>query len=482
MKDQKTSLKVNAVLNVIKRICSILFPMITFPFASRVLGKFYYGKVNFGASIVSYLALIAEMGINNYSIREGSRVKDNRKKLIELCNDLYSINIISTICSYIILLFLILFWKRLDGYAELLFVQSLGILFTTIGTDWINTIFEDYMYITVRYIICQFVSISFMLIFVKGEQDYVIYALASVSSVIIANITNRIYIKHKYNLEVKFNFNISMLKHLRPIIILFSTSIASTIYVNSDITILGILKSEKEVGLYSVASKIYILVKTMLNALLVVSIPRVSSMIDKKSITVVSEYLSKIYGILLIIVFPACIGLAMLSKDIIQLFSGVEYIDATVSLMILSISLIFATSACFYINVILIPFRLDKLALGSTFVSAFINIVLNFALIPYGAQNAAAFTTLVSEFVMFVLGYLFTRKIIKLDVIKTFLLGILNACITLLSCFFVKRMNLSMEFEIMLSMFVSILSFCVVMLIYYRDFVKDYIFNNKRIR
>ena len=87
------SIKVNAILNTTKQICMIIFPIITFPFASRVLGTFYFGKVNFGASIISYITLIAGLGISNYAIREGAKLRDERGRLQTFCNEIFSINI-----------------------------------------------------------------------------------------------------------------------------------------------------------------------------------------------------------------------------------------------------------------------------------------------------------------------------------------------------------------------------------------------------
>ena len=60
---------------------------------------------------------------------------------------------------------------------------------------WFNVIFEDSLFITVRYIICQIASAICMLLFVREEGDYLQYALASVLSSIIANISNVLYIK-----------------------------------------------------------------------------------------------------------------------------------------------------------------------------------------------------------------------------------------------------------------------------------------------
>ena len=45
------SLKFNSVVNLIKTILGIIFPLITFPYASRVLGATGIGKVDYANSI-----------------------------------------------------------------------------------------------------------------------------------------------------------------------------------------------------------------------------------------------------------------------------------------------------------------------------------------------------------------------------------------------------------------------------------------------
>ena len=42
------SIKLNALLNIIKTCMSIIFPLITFPYVSRILGVENLGKINYG--------------------------------------------------------------------------------------------------------------------------------------------------------------------------------------------------------------------------------------------------------------------------------------------------------------------------------------------------------------------------------------------------------------------------------------------------
>ena len=98
---------VNAALNLFKTALSIIFPLITYPYISRILGVENLGKINYTASIVGYFSLIAALGISTYAIREGGRIRSNSEKLSRLGNQIFTINILSTVVSYLLLLLVV---------------------------------------------------------------------------------------------------------------------------------------------------------------------------------------------------------------------------------------------------------------------------------------------------------------------------------------------------------------------------------------
>lgn len=463
------TLRINALLNVIKQICSVIFPMITFPYATRVLGMFYYGKVTFGSSIISYISLLAALGISNYAIREGAKIKNDKKQLQKFTNELYSINVISTLLSYIILICLILFWKKLNGYTLLLLIQSLTVIFSTVGVDWLNSIHEDFTYITIRYIICQSISLFLMFLLVHSENDYFLYALTSILGSVTANIANMLYVRKRYRIIPRFVLTKELTKHLKPIFIFFGTTIAAIVYVNSDITILGVLKGEAEVGVYSVSVRIYTLVKQILTATLIVAIPRISNEISFNNISVIKIKLQQILSEVLIFMIPASVGLIMLAKPIVNVFAGGTYLAAVSSLQILSVALIFAGLATFFIYVVLIPFKKEKVAFIATLIAAIINVVCNFFLIPYGGGDAAAITTVFAEVFTVIIGWFFVQKIVKIKVTKAFIISIINGMATACVCFMVSR-NLTNDFMILfIGIMLSVLACGAIVILAYKD-------------
>ena len=142
---KEKSLKINASLNIAKQLCQVLFPLVSIPYVTRVLGADGYGIFSYGNSIVSYFVLIAALGINTYAVREGVAVRNDKEKLERFVSEIFTINTISTCISYLLLICL-LASPFLEQYRSIIAIQSLVIFLTTIGTDWINTIYEDFAY------------------------------------------------------------------------------------------------------------------------------------------------------------------------------------------------------------------------------------------------------------------------------------------------------------------------------------------------
>lgn len=408
---KEKSLKKNAILNLIKTLMSVIFPLISFPYASRTLQVHALGNYNFSFSLISYFALIAALGISTYSIREGARLKDSPKQLHQFASEVYSINIYSTVISYMLMFCCIFMVTRLQSYKVLLLLLSLELMFTTLGVSWINILFEDFAFITFVSLAFQLISLLLLFLFVKSENDLYIYAAISVFNNIGVNVANRIHLRKycKIRWIPKCNFK----KHFKPIMIIFSTNIAVTIYVNSDITALGIITDSYYVGLYSVSVKIYTIIKNVFAAMISVTIPRFASLIENRSNTIYYQLLSDMYHGIALFIFPATTGLIALSKTIITVIAGEEYSKAYISLNWLGLTLIFCIYAYLFGYCILIPYRKEGVILIATIISAVINFIFNIIFIPIFSLNGAAFATLLSEAISMILLMYNARMILS---------------------------------------------------------------------
>lgn len=484
---KKKSLGYNALLNGLRSALNLIFPLITFPYVSRILSVEGMGIYNFSNTYVGYFILLAGLGIVTYAVREGAKYRDNIDKMNLFASQVFTINIISTIISYILLIVSLLIFKNLRSYVSTILVFSLQIFFTTIGTEWIYTIHEDYQYITIRSIIFKFISIFFLFIFVRNSTDYLWYAGITVFASVGSNLLN--YLHAKSLVQIKLVKNTNWRHHLKPILIIFASTLAMTLYISSDTTILGLLKNDYDVGIYGVSVKIYTIINGLINGLLVVTIPRLAMLFGKRKVKEYKKVLSTVLNNASILVLPAAVGLIMLSREIVLIIAGNKYLNSVFPLQIISVAIVFANFALIFNECILIPAKREKKTLQNTIITGLTNVILNIFLIPLWSYDGAALTTVIAECMMMVLSAWAAKDmlrdiILSREVIKNIfsaIMGCTGIVLVCLVCNFVC--NFLIE-KVVLSVILSVLVYGGILLLLKNEVIKSWIkklrLNSKR--
>ena len=409
MPKQNKSLVLNAALNSLQSLLNLIFPLITFPYISRTLSVDGVGKYNFANSIISYFILLAGLGISVYAVREGAKLRDNREEFSQFASRIFTINIISTIISYIALFLVLILSTSLQKYNIAILIFSIQIFFTTLGVDCIYTIFEEYGYITARNIIFKIISAVLLFIFVRHRDDYLNYIIISVVASTGSYLLNFFHAKKFCDIKLVFKFDWK--SYLTPIFTIFASTVAIKIYLASDVTMLGFLRNEYTVGIYSTATKIYGIVNVMLSAVTTVTIPRLAMLMGQKRMDEYRKLLKQLINMVLIIILPGIMGLFMVSRDVILIIAGEKYLRATLALQITCFAMLGSAMSTIFNQCALMPAKRERRTLVSSSTSALLNIGLNFILIPIFAEKGAAFTTVLAEFTMMTMNFYFSRDI-----------------------------------------------------------------------
>ena len=475
---RQKNLGVNAVLNMIRQGLSVLFPLITYPYALRILGPVGIGKVNYSSSIVRYFSLLAMLGVTNYAIREGAKRRDDKQKLNCFINEVFSINIITTVFSYLILLLTILFIPRFRDYRMLMLLQSISMILTTLGIDYINAIYEDFFLITIRSIVTHIVSMGLLFLFVKTPDDYYMYALLSVVTNGIICISNLFYCRRYVKLS--FSLKNNWKTHLKPMLILFANTLAIYIYVSVDTTMLGWIKGDETVGLYTASVNVYSILKNILAAIYIVAVPRLANFIGKNDKQGYKSLSTEVLCYLIILLIPVGVGVICIAPEIMAFMGGEEYSASILSLRILGIALVFSIFGGFMTACINITLGREKETLTATIISAIINFSLNLVVIPRFSLYGAAATTLFSEaFVFFFCFFRIPKKETIFDT-KKIIRCIIDALIGVLSIVFISivlnRFIESFIPRMILIMCLSVLSYFTLLYLLKNPYI-DGVFN-----
>lgn len=400
----KKSLRLNFVMNIILTISGFIFPLITFPYASRILLPEGMGKVSFATSIVSYFALFAQLGIPMYGIRICAQVRDNRDELTKTAQELFIINMIISGVVYFVFIGALLAIPRLQEERSLFFVVGSSLLFNAFGVEWLYKALEQYTYITFRSIIFKLVSIVAMVALVKHQNDYVIYGGISIFASSASNIFNFFH-AHKYiGFRPVGNYNFK--RHLKPVVVFFAMSCATTIYTNLDTVMLGFMKTDVDVGYYTAAVKIKIILVSIVTSLSAILLPRASYYVENDMKVEFQRITCKAVNFVFLIAAPLMIYFMLFAKEGILFLSGDTYSGSILPMQIIMPTLLFIGLSNIMGIQILVPLGREKVVLYSEIAGAVVDLIINWILIPSMASAGAAIGTLVAEEVVTVWQYM----------------------------------------------------------------------------
>lgn len=404
------SIKFNAIMNIILTMSSFIFPLITFPYTSRVLMPDGIGRVSFATSIVYYFSIVAQLGIPTYGICECAKVRGDIKKLSKTVHEILFINLITTIISYLCFIVALFCVPRLAEEKILFLILSVSIIFNTIGVEWLYKALEKYQYITSRSIAFKVLSIILLFGFVHKKTDYLIYAAITIFAGVGSNVLNFLHLST--HIEIKWYGNYNLKRHLKPILLLFSMSVASVIYTNLDTVMLGFLTTEEEVGYYTAAVKIKTIMVTVVTSLSTVLLPRVTYYWENGLRDEFNRVCEKTFKFLVLFATPIVIFFEIFAKAGIVFLSGEKYIPAVLSMQIIMPTVIFIGLSNLTGIQMMIPMGKAKYVLYSEIIGAMLDLAINFALIPKMGSAGAALGTVIAEFAVMLYQFIILREFV----------------------------------------------------------------------
>ena len=380
MGQKNKSLKLNFLMNVMLTMSSFIFPLITFPYVSRILLPIGTGKVSFATSIVTYFSMFAQLGIPTYGIRVCATVRDDRKKLSKVAQELLIINLVMCILSYAVLFIAIFTVPRLKEEKNLYIILSFTIILTSIGMEWLYKALEQYTYITMRSVFFKFVALVAMFLLVHKQEDYILYGGITIMAASASNVLNLVNV-HKY-IDLKPIGNYDFKRHIKPIVIFFAMSCATTIYTNLDTVMLGFMATDADVGYYNAAVKIKSILVSVVTSLGAVLLPRASYYIQQGELKQFRRITSKALTFVFLIATPLMVYFIYFAKEGIYFLSGSAYESAVVPMQLIMPTLLLIGITNILGIQMLIPMGKEKVVLYSEIWGAVVDVIINAILIP----------------------------------------------------------------------------------------------------
>ncbi|WP_207532158.1 flippase [Desertivirga arenae] len=473
------SIRKSMLSNFILTVSNIVFPLITFPYTTRLLSSNGLGQVFYVEAFTKYFILFSCLGIPAYGVREIAKNRNNPGQYSKIVLELIMIQAGLALIFSLVFLSLPLWVPSLVGLSNLVKISCLTIISTSFLMEWFYQGFEQYTYITTRTVILKSISVLSILFLVKSQNDYIIYYSIPVAiSVLNALINLYRYLK---NYHQKVSGRLSPLRHLKPLIVLFSINVAVSVYTLLDTIILGLLTSPVNISLYNVPLRLVRIVWSVTASLGVVFIPRIADLHKKGDQAEITKIITQNFSIVLLFTAPFAFFCLLFPSEILSFISGNKYEHASTCLRILGpIPLIIGLC-----NVMgtqyLIPSGQEKQILKATVLGLITSLALNFLLIPLIKHNGAAIASVSAEMVVVCYIFLAARKLIPLRIDYN-LIGLLLSALTLT---FISSVLLKTVCKGSLLLFLSALTFIISIFtlqisIFNNRFLTKLIQNSKR--
>ena len=395
----------NYLYNLSYQILTIILPIITVPYVTRIFTSEDLGNYGFYNSIVSYFSLFAMLGIGIYGTKQIAAARDVSSTFWNI----YVIQVAASILALLVYIIVIYSIPQMSGIIPL--ILSITLFSKMIDISWLFTGKEDFKKITLRNTMVKVAGVISIFTFIKSSEDLYLYIFLIVIFDFLGQFVMWIPAK-KFIKRPSFDTKI-IKKNLHPIVLLFLPQVAISLYVVLDRTLLGLLGSYSDVGIYEQGQKLTSILLTVVSSLGAVMLPRVANLLSERKEKEAQNMVRFSFILYNLIIFPMIFGLIAINEVFVKLFLGQNFQDVKYVLYIIVFNIMFIGWTNILGYQVLVVRNKNKEFMLSTTIPAFVSVAVNIAVIPFFGYIGASMTAVIVEFLAFTIQWYYSRNIIN---------------------------------------------------------------------
>lgn len=405
-------IKKNILYTAVLTTSNYIFPLITYPYVSRVLGVTNIGLCNFIDSVINYFILFSMMGMSIIGTRQIAIDKSKDLSIDPAFSSLLFINGLFTFLSLGVLIVLTFVVPELSENKELMWYGALKLVSNFLLIEWFYKGLEDFKFITIRSLILKCLFVASIFIFVREREDYPIYYLLTVLMITGNAIINILYSRKFARFKFKL---INLLNVYKPFFILGGYFILTSLYTTFNTVFLGFTTNDTQVGYYTTATKLYSILLALYTGVTTVLMPRMSNLLAQNKIDEFKVLISKSTTLLFQLSIPLIILCDVFTPQIIMLISGPGYEGAITPMRIIMPLMLIIGYEQIQVVQCLMPLGKDKTIMINASIGAIIGIILNLTIVPHLQSIGSAITWACAELSILILSQYYLKKYLNIN-------------------------------------------------------------------
>lgn len=327
MKENRNGLKKNYAYNLLYRIVTLVTPLITSPYISRVIGADGIGQYSYTYAISHYFLIFAVLGVSDYGNRCIAKVRDSKEERNKVFSEIVSLQILLSVGMSILY---IIYCLVVTENRRLAYMQGFNVLSAIFDVTWLLFGLELFYVTTLRNVIVKIGTVLLILLLVKSPNDVWKYTLIMSGGTLVGQLSVWPILRN-YVCFIRPKWN-DVIKHLKPNLVLFLPVIANDLLGYFDKIMIGNMSIDAELGCYDNAEKLLSIPNSLVTALGTVMLPRVSNSIAKGELKSVNEMIQKSMLFVVFATSALVFGICAVAKEFVPLFFGTGF-DLVVPLL-----------------------------------------------------------------------------------------------------------------------------------------------------
>ena len=408
------SVKKNYLYNLLYQMTSVLLPVLTIPYVSRVLSADGIGINTVTYANTQYFILLGSLGISIYATKKIATIREKKDKLKKTFWEIFSIQFTGCILAYMVFALTL---GQSHKYGVFYMLQGFYILAAAVDISWYFLGIENFKNASLRSFFAKIISVILIFIFVKTRDDLWKYILINAGTMFVGQLIMWFYVG-KDMLKVKEIGKLKIAMHIMPILALFVPQIATQVYTVLDKTMIDLFKRAVEAGYYDQSQKIVRILLSVVTSLGIVMLPRIANLFSKDDLNEVKKSLRKAFVVISFLSIPITFGLIGISDKFVPILFGNEFLSvipltkiSPVLVIIIGLGNVFGTQY-------LLAIGKNKEYTASVCIGALVNFCFNLLLIPRFAAMGAVIATVSAELSIALIQFWFARVVFDFTWIK----------------------------------------------------------------
>ncbi len=391
------------------QIVGYLFPLVTIPYLLRILGTDTFGLYVFAISFTTYFQIVVDYGFNLTATREVSRLRTNPTELASFSSSVFLVKAMLAFVCFFIFLGIVLLVPRFKTNIAIYLWAYGGVVGSILFPQWLFLGTERMNLITYLRVTTGIAATALTFLIIRRHDQLLYLLILNTGAAWVSGVAGLILAVKYLRMRLSFPSMKKTAQLARDGFSVFVSQISVTLFTNSNTFVLGLLTSNKEVGIYAVAEKIVRVAISTAGPPATAIYPRISALFSSsqyQALRFLKKFLlggSVVFTVISVLLF-------FTSDIVVWLVSGKWSPEISLLVKIMAVLPLSVFVDNIYGTQVLLGSGHEKQFMQSIVTAGLGSVSLLFVLVPVFSARGAAISFVTSELFLLSLYMFFCRK------------------------------------------------------------------------